>query len=269
MTSMSTHDQDQDQRRDRAAAAGSETMRPLSGERPASFRQTHDDYSNGHSNRDGDHRTGHRHDSARNGADHRENTRPRRASDRILDQSGAPLAADLGAPAVLGNCTVALEIGAPSAPVALHCWNGHEVETIPMSPTQAQVWARAGRLTLVNADGGEYRLTILAPKEGSNALLGAHWPLKEPDNRVMRIASAAVHDVGDILFFPAWLARTAHVSGERNHELARIVLLIRKASPSTAVYYGQTFSHMHARPDQHHPYEHHGLVGHEGWPREL
>jgi hypothetical protein len=35
------------------------------------------------------------------------------------------------------------------------------------------------------------------------------------------------------------------------------------------VHYGQTFGHEHAAPSQFHPYDHKGLVGHEGWPHEL
>ena len=180
-----------------------------------------------------------------------------------------PLASDLGVPAVLEHQVVAVEVGSAASPVALHSWNGEQVSTLLLTPTQAQVWARAGRLTLATAEGDELPLTVLAPEEGATAELGAHWPLGEPDGRVRRIAAAAAHDVGDLLTFPAWLARTAHLSGERNTQLARLVHDIRTASPSTAVYYGQTFGQLHARPDQHHPYDHKGLVGHEGWPGEL
>jgi hypothetical protein len=180
-----------------------------------------------------------------------------------------PAAAGLGSPAVLDHRVVAVQVGATACPVAVHRWTGDAVGTWLFTPTQAQVWARAGRLTLVTAEGREYRLTVLAPEECAEAVLGEHWPLHEPERRMRRIASAAVHDVGELLAFPAWLARTAHLSGERNRELARLVLRIRTASPGTAVYYGQTFGHLHPRPGQHHPYDHRGLVGHEGWPREL
>ncbi len=180
-----------------------------------------------------------------------------------------PLASDLGAPAVLEHQVVAVEVGSAASPVAVHEWNGKEVSTLLLTPTQAQVWARAGRLTLATAEGEELALTVLAPEEGATAALGAHWPLGEPDSRVRRLASAAAHDVGDLLTFPAWLTRTAHLSGERNNQLGRLVQRIRAASPSTVVYYGQTFGHLHAKPDQHHPYDHKGLVGHEGWPGEL
>jgi hypothetical protein len=184
-------------------------------------------------------------------------------------QPEPPLATDVGAPAILEHRLVALEIGSAACPVAIHRWTGAQVETLLLTPTQAQVWARAGRLTLATSEGHEHRLTVLAPEEAAGAPLSAHWPLGEPDGRVKRIAAAAAHDVGDLLTFPAWLARTAHVSGARNEQLTRLVNRIRTASPGTAVYYGQTFGHLHARPEQHHPYDHRGLVGHEGWPREL
>jgi len=184
-------------------------------------------------------------------------------------QSLPPLAADLGAPAILEHRLVALEIGSAVCPVAIHRWTGSQVGTLLLTPTQAQVWARAGRLTLATSEGLEHRLTVLAPEEAAGVPLGAHWPLGEPAGRAKRIAAAAVHDVGDLLTFPAWLAHTAHLSGARNQQLARLVNQIRTASPGTAVYYGQTFGHLHARPEQHHPYDHRGLVGHEGWPREL
>jgi hypothetical protein len=180
-----------------------------------------------------------------------------------------PRASDLGAPAVLDHQVVAVEVGSTAGPVAIHRWTGDRVGTQLLTPTQAQVWARAGRLTLVTSAGEELALTMLSPEEGATAALGAHWPLGEPESRVLRVATAAAHDVGDLLTFPTWLARTAHRSGERNRQLARVVHEIRTASPSTVVYYGQTFGHMHARPDQHHPYDHKGLVGHEGYPDEL
>ncbi len=185
------------------------------------------------------------------------------------DSGERPRACELGAPAVLEHRVVALEIGAAASPVAIHRWTGERVCTTLMHPAQAQVWARAGRLTLVNAAGEEYRLTVLAPEEGESARLGAHWPLDEPQGAAKRIARAAVHDVADVLTFPAWLARTAHLSGERNHQLGRLVNGIHAASPSTAVYYGQTSGPLHSKPEQYHPYDHKGLVGHEGYPREL
>jgi hypothetical protein len=178
------------------------------------------------------------------------------------------MTADLGAPAVLDHRTVAVEAGTSVAPVTIHHWTGERVQTAFLTPAQAQIWARAGRLTLVGAAGEEYRLTLLAPREAAGALLGAHWPLGEPENPLIRIAVAAAHDMGDLLTFPAWLARTAAISGERNSELGLIVRRIRLASPDTAVYYGQTFGPLHARPDQHPPYDLRGLVGHEGWPKE-
>lgn len=180
-----------------------------------------------------------------------------------------PPASDLGAPAVLDHQIVAVEVGSAAGPVAIHRWTGDQVCTQLLTPTQAQVWARAGRLTLATTAGEELALTMLAPEEATTATLGAHWPLGEPESRAKRIAAAAAHDVGDVLTFPAWLARTAHRSGERNRQLDRMVHEIRAASPSTSVYYGQTFGHMHARPEQHHPYDHKGLVGREGYPDEL
>lgn len=184
-------------------------------------------------------------------------------------RTGPPLASALGIPAVLLNQVVAVEVGTCACPVGIHRWAGDGVCSILLTPAQAQVWARAGRLTLVSAEGDEYRLTVLAPQEGAAAPLGAHWPLREPAGRIRRVAMAAAHDVGEVLAFPAWLARTAHISGERNLQLARLVNRIRATSPATAVYYGQTVGHVHAEPARPHPYDHKGLVGHEGWPREL
>lgn len=184
-------------------------------------------------------------------------------------RSGPPPASELGVPAVLLNQVVALEVGSCACPVGIHRWAGDGVSTILLTPTQAQVWARAGRLTLVSAEGDEYRLTVLAPEEGATVPLGAHWPPHERTGRVRRVAAAAAHDVGDLLTFPAWLARTAHISGERNRRLARLVNRIHVASPATAVYFGQTAGPLHSDPNRLHPYDHKGLVGHEGWPHEL
>jgi hypothetical protein len=35
------------------------------------------------------------------------------------------------------------------------------------------------------------------------------------------------------------------------------------------VFYGQTFGFEHHRPEHHHPYDHRGIVGREGYPGEL
>ncbi|MBS2965845.1 hypothetical protein KGA66_22530 [Actinocrinis puniceicyclus] len=194
---------------------------------------------------------------------------PEHAARGAAGSGSPPLARALGFPAVLLNQVVAVEVGSCACPVGIHRWTGSEVGTILLTPAQAQVWARAGRLTLVSAEGDEYRLTVLAPQEGASIALGTHWPPREPAGKVRRVAAAAAHDVGDLLTFPAWLARTAHTSGERNQQLIRLVDRIHGSSPRTVVHYGQTFGHEHARPGQFHPYDHRGLVGHEGWPHEL
>jgi hypothetical protein len=179
-----------------------------------------------------------------------------------------PRAADFGIPAVLDHRVVAVEAGGATSPVALHGWHGGRIETTLLHPIEAQVWARAGRLTLICRSGAEHRLTILAPDECRKLDLGARWP-RQSDRRAVRIAVAAAYDLGEVLIFPAWLARTAHISGERNRLLKELVHNIRVASPTTTVCYAQSFPHQHAMPHLHHPYDHRGLVGHEGYPREL
>jgi hypothetical protein len=181
----------------------------------------------------------------------------------------APRAADLGTPAILDHRVVAVEAGGPASPVAVHSWHEGRVETELLHPVEAQVWARAGRLTLTCPGGREHAFTILAPDEDRDLRLGEHWPPRQPESRVKRIASAAAHDLGDLLTFPAWLARTAHISGERNRVLQDLVHRIHTASPKTLVCYGQTFGYLHPKPELHRPYDHRGLVGHEGFPREI
>ena len=83
------------------------------------------------------------------------------------------------------------------------------------------------------------------------------------------MATAAVHDVGDVLTFPVWLARTAKLSGQRNAALHALMCKLRKASPGTAVFYTNTFAFEHHRPEQERPYDHRGIVGREGYPTEL
>jgi hypothetical protein len=183
--------------------------------------------------------------------------------------SGAPNAADLGTPAVLDHRVVAVEAGAAASPVAVHVWREDQVETVLLHPVEAQVWARAGRLTLTSPNGTEHRFTVLAPSESALLQLGSKWPAGRPEGRAARIAASAAHDIGDVLTFPAWLARTAHISGERNRALQDLVRRIRAASPKTGICFGQTFGYLHSRPDQHRPYDHRGLLGHEGYPDEL
>ncbi|HTJ69058.1 MAG TPA: hypothetical protein VL551_16100 [Actinospica sp.] len=174
-------------------------------------------------------------------------------------------AAELGAPAVLNHRVVALEAAGGGSPLIMHTVDGD----LRMTPVSAHVWARAGRLTVVADDGSELRLTVLGADEYAGLELGEHWPVGEPDGRVRRVASAAVHDVGDVLTFPAWLARTTRVSGQRNAAMHALIRRLRKESPGTKVFVGQTFGSEHHRPELDHPYDHRGIVGREGYPTEL
>ncbi|HET9171422.1 MAG TPA: hypothetical protein VFN97_18425 [Actinospica sp.] len=174
-------------------------------------------------------------------------------------------AADLGTPAVLDHRVVALEAGGGANPLIVHTADGDRT----VLPLTAQVWARAGRLTVVAHDGSELRMTVLGADECAGLKLGAHWPVGEADSRVKRVASAAVHDVGDVLTFPAWLARTTRISGQRNAAMHALLRRLRKQSPDTKVFVGQTFGSEHRRPELEHPYDHRGIVGREGYPTEL
>jgi hypothetical protein len=173
-------------------------------------------------------------------------------------------AAGLGTPAVLDHRVVALEVGGGASPLIVHGVDGDRA----LTPLEAQVWARAGRLTVVANDGSELKLTVLCPHEAEGVRLGEHWPVGEPEGRVRRVASAAVHDVGDVLTLPAWLARTARHSGQRNAALHDLVRRLRGASPATAVHYAQTSGFEHRRPGQERPHSHRGIVGREGYPPE-
>ena len=174
-------------------------------------------------------------------------------------------AAEVGTPAVLGHRIVALEAGGGSGPLIVHSVDGRRA----LMPLEAQVWARAGRLTVIVNDGSELKLTVLGPQEAEGLRLGQRWPAGEPESRARRMATAAVHDVGDVLTFPVWLARTAKLSGQRNAALHTLMCKLRKASPGTAVFYTNTFAFEHHHPEQERPYDHRGIVGREGYPTEL
>lgn len=176
------------------------------------------------------------------------------------------LAGDRGTPAVLDHRVVALEAGAaPGAPLLVHMADGDR----DLAPREAHVWARAGRMTVFLEDGTELKFTVLGPEECADLRLGDRWPAGEPDSLPKRMAAAAARDVGDMLTFPAWLARTTRLSGQRNAALHGLVKRLREASPDTAVFYGQTFGVEHHRPEHEHPYDHRGIVGREGYPKEL
>jgi hypothetical protein len=166
---------------------------------------------------------------------------------------------------VLDHRVVSLEAAAGPRPLIVHTVDGER----ELMPLEAQVWARAGRMTVVAQDGSELRLTVLGPEECAGLHLGERWPAGESESRPKRLASAAARDVGDVLTFPAWLARTTRLSGQRNARLHGLVKRLREASPGTAVFYGQTFGFEHHRPEHEHPYDHRGIVGREGYPREL
>lgn len=179
--------------------------------------------------------------------------------------AGPREAAEQGIPAVLDHRVIALEIGEGGRPLIVHMADGDR----DLMPLEAHVWARAGRMTVVSEDHTEMRFTVLCPDEYAGLDLGDRWPAGESESWTKRMAAAAVRDVGDVLTFPAWLARTTRLSGQRNATLHGLVRRLRKASPKTAVFYGQTFGPEHHRPEHHHPYDHRGIVGREGYPKEL
>lgn len=181
------------------------------------------------------------------------------------ERHGAP-AAERGTPAVLEHRVVALEASAvPGAPLLVHTADGDR----DVALREAHVWARAGRMTVFTQDGTELKFTVLGPEECAGLRLGEHWPAGEPDSLAKRMAAAAARDVGDVLTFPAWLARTTRLSGQRNAALHGLVKRLREASPGASVCYGQTFGVEHPRPEHEHPYDHRGIVGREGYPKEL
>jgi hypothetical protein len=206
-------------------------------------------------------------------AESRRQPEPTRATEAAAAEpaplDATPRAADFGVPAILEHRVVAVEAGGPASPVAVNTWHEDRVETSLLHPVEAQVWARAGRLTLTCPSGREHAFTVLAPEEGRDLRLGEHWPSHQPESRARRLATAAAHDLGDLLTFPAWLGRTAHISGERNKARDALVHRIVAASPKTVVCFGQTFGYLHPKPELDRPYDHRGLVGHEGYPREM
>lgn len=181
-------------------------------------------------------------------------------------RSGETLvAAELGTPAVLEHHVVALSTPGGSKPLVVHTIDG-DLDLVPIG---VQVWARAGRMTVVAQGGAEMKFTILCPDEHEDVEIGERWPLGEPDGAAKRFATAAARDVADAVTFPAWLARTTRNSGQRNATMHALVRRLRAASPETAVYVGQTYAFEHHHPERNHPYDHRGIVGHEGYPREL
>lgn len=188
---------------------------------------------------------------------------------RTLVADRPPRAADLGFPAVLDHELVAVALADPAAPVTIFRWAGDGPRALKLIPLDAQVWARAGRVTLIGSDGAAHRLTLLAPDEYTDHRIGEHWPLGEPEGRAKRVAAATLRDLGDVLTFPVWLAHTAHLSGERNTAAKRFLRDLAAASPGTVVQHNQTSGTPQSRPGQLRPYEHRGLIGKEGYPKEL
>jgi hypothetical protein len=88
-----------------------------------------------------------------------------------------PRAADLGFPAVLDHELVSVALADPAAPVTIFRWAGDSPRAVALIPLDAQVWARAGRVTLIGSDGAAHRLTLLAADEYTDHRIGEHWPL--------------------------------------------------------------------------------------------
>jgi hypothetical protein len=178
----------------------------------------------------------------------------------------APLASNLGAPVVFEHRVAALEVGSPVSPVAVHRWTGERLETLVVTPAAAYIWARAGRITMVCRGGTEHRFTVLAPQEYEGVDLGEPWPRHQPQGRAQRVALAAAHDVADVLTFPLWLKRTAHVSGERNKTTLVLMRRIHAAYPALEICRDATYGVEHGKPGQLSGYNQRGILGHEGYP---
>lgn len=174
-------------------------------------------------------------------------------------------AADYGWPAALDHEIVALSTPGGAVPLVLHTAEGD----FDLVPRAVQVWARAGRMTVITQDDREMKFVMLAPEEHEELELGERWPAGEPEAVGLRFAAAAARDLADIITFPVWLTRTTKSSGERNAAMHKLVRSLRKCSPQTDVFMCQTYPFEHHHPERHHPYDHRGIVGHEGYPREL
>lgn len=190
--------------------------------------------------------------------------RPGRGPEAAGPPVDSLLAVDHGWPAALDHEIVALSAGG-SPPLVVHTVDG-DVDLVPRA---VQVWARAGRMTVITQDDEEMKFVVLAPEEHEELELGERWPAREPENAGVRFAAAAARDIADIITFPMWLARTTKSSGERNEAMHTLVRRLRKCSPDTDVFVCQTYPFEHHDPARHHPYDHRGIVGHEGYPHEL
>jgi hypothetical protein len=186
---------------------------------------------------------------------------------RLADRP--PRAGALGFPAVLDHELVAVKVTASATPITVFRWVDGRAEPYPMLPLHAVVWARAGRVTLLGADDLAHRLTLLAEEEHGEHRIGEHWPLGEPEGRARRVATATLRDLGDVLTFPVWLTRTSNVSARRNLITKRFLRELAAVSPDTVIQHNQTFGTPPGRPGQLRPYDHRGLVGQEGYPKEL
>jgi hypothetical protein len=180
-----------------------------------------------------------------------------------------PEAAELGYPAVHNHRLIAVGVSSSATPVTIYGWADGQSDVTPMMPLDVQVWARAGRVTMLDSNGQTYRLTLLSKEEAVGHRIGEHWPLGEPSNRAKQMAKATAHDVGHALTFPVWLARTTHLSGARNAAAGEFLRKLAVASPSTVVQRNQTFGTPPTKPNHLRPYDRRGLVGHEGYPGEL
>jgi hypothetical protein len=180
-----------------------------------------------------------------------------------------PEAAELGYPAVHNHRLIAVGVSSSSTPVTIYGWADGQSDVTPMMPLDVQVWARAGRVTMLDSHGQTYRLTLLSKEEAAGHRIGERWPLGESENRAKQVAKATAHDVGHALTFPVWLARTTHLSGARNAAAGEFLRKLAVASPSTVVQRNQTFGTPPTKPNHLRPYDRRGLVGHEGYPGEL
>jgi len=189
------------------------------------------------------------------------------ADDTAADKP--PEAAELGYPAVHNHRLIAVGVSSSATPVTIYGWADGRSDVMPMMPLDVQVWARAGRITMVDSHGQTYRLTMLSKEESAGHRIGEHWPLGESANRAKQVAKATAHDVGHALTFPVWLAHTTHLSGARNAAAGEFLRKLAVASPGTVVQRNQTFGTPPTKPNHLRPYDRRGLVGHEGYPGEL
>ena len=191
--------------------------------------------------------------------------------------NAAPVAGDVGLPAVLGHEVVAVRLVARGdaesdepGRIEIVRWRGAQVYK-PIPTDRLYVWARAGRVSFGSKSGRSVDLVLLGEPEMEGLKLGDPWPktrhnpFEERHGNFANLVQGVTDDLKNVVTFPSSFPRMMKTSGERNRVLDALVGWCNREIPGIHTMRGWWRSAEGPDKTQVGGVLHKGLIGDHGW----